>query len=438
MLKRTKSANQSVIADAVNNDHTAVTMSGNAQPDEDDYGYVSQEAADFYNKMMEKYNKMPDEPKFPANKKKVNTNLSSIKNDVTAALEREKEEANAPHKRRKKRDSYASEKVDEEEQFEETPPKPKPKPKPAPPPINFTDLLRMAEKKQFEPIVIEKKEVEEERPLTKKQKKELEREKEYLERKTNASHSKPSPNNRIPKLSSNNTNNNNRAIGNIPKLNESNVIKPSSNTKKTSSENKSRLNSETSPNPKSSYDLQKKSTNGIKKREDVQKPLKASDRSKPDDRFKKPMPPSTKPAASSSSYNPSPNRVIKKPEPTKSNNILEKKSYLFDSKQNSVKSTPKPDGLAKRPLTVNNGKAKEYSTTDSKLKQRLSLKSKEIPRNDLKPKEFPPRDMKPKQFPPRDLKTKQFPPPDVRRNGPPKKKMLVQKGNVNLTIIDLI
>jgi hypothetical protein len=36
-----------------------------AQPDEDDYGYVSQEASAFYNKLMEKYTSIPsEEPKF--------------------------------------------------------------------------------------------------------------------------------------------------------------------------------------------------------------------------------------------------------------------------------------------------------------------------------------------------------------------------------------
>jgi len=35
------------------------------QPDEDDYGYVSQEASAFYNKLMEKYTSTPlEEPKF--------------------------------------------------------------------------------------------------------------------------------------------------------------------------------------------------------------------------------------------------------------------------------------------------------------------------------------------------------------------------------------
>jgi protein SPT2 len=36
-----------------------------AQPDEDDYGYVSQEASAFYDRIMEKYTSVPsEEPKF--------------------------------------------------------------------------------------------------------------------------------------------------------------------------------------------------------------------------------------------------------------------------------------------------------------------------------------------------------------------------------------
>lgn len=99
MLKSTKSANKSAIQDAVDNDNTAVTLVGPAQPDEDDYGYVSQEASAFYNKMMEKYNNMPDEPKiFKDMKKHVNINLNGTKDRVKAALLREQEEAMMPHR----------------------------------------------------------------------------------------------------------------------------------------------------------------------------------------------------------------------------------------------------------------------------------------------------------------------------------------------------
>lgn len=68
-LKVIKSANKSVIEDAVDRDHTAITLAGPDQPDQDDYGYESQEAAALYEKMMQKYSKLPEEPKFPAGRK---------------------------------------------------------------------------------------------------------------------------------------------------------------------------------------------------------------------------------------------------------------------------------------------------------------------------------------------------------------------------------
>lgn len=137
MLKRTKSANQSVIDDAVDKNNTAVTLAGPCQPDEDDYGYVSQEAAAFYNKMMEKYSQMPDEPKFPLGKKKVSTNLNSTRDRVQAALEREKEEALLPHKRKRKRKEEEEDAGSQSPEAEEKPVmQQKSKPK-APPPMNF-------------------------------------------------------------------------------------------------------------------------------------------------------------------------------------------------------------------------------------------------------------------------------------------------------------
>ncbi|KAJ8981327.1 hypothetical protein NQ317_015460 [Molorchus minor] len=240
MLKRTKSANQSVIKDAIDNVNTAVTLAGPMQPDEDDYGYVSQEASAFYNKMMEKYSKMPDEPKFNMTKKKVSTNLSGTKDRVRAALEKEKEEAMMPHKRKRKhKDGKKETEEDEEgisyeapdrgdkdrgEEKYSAPPPPK-KPRPPPPSLNFAELLKIAEKKQFEPIVIEKKEKDDEKLLTKRQKKEMEKERESLQRrearreaerrglvppeknissnripKIGEKSSKPDENDRIPKL----------------------------------------------------------------------------------------------------------------------------------------------------------------------------------------------------------------------------------------------
>lgn len=114
MLRSTKSANKSVMEDAVDNVNTADTLNGlllillinmnliigarhqkyslssesSHTPffivkvsfgmflgffgDEDDYGYVSQEAAALYNKLLNKYENMPPEPpKFEPAKKEV-------------------------------------------------------------------------------------------------------------------------------------------------------------------------------------------------------------------------------------------------------------------------------------------------------------------------------------------------------------------------------
>jgi len=64
MLKVIKSANKSVLEDAIDNENTAITLQGPEQPDEDDYGYVSQEASALYRQIMDKYKSMPEDNKF--------------------------------------------------------------------------------------------------------------------------------------------------------------------------------------------------------------------------------------------------------------------------------------------------------------------------------------------------------------------------------------
>lgn len=60
--------------------------------------------------------------------------------------------------------------------------KPKPKRKSLPPPMGFAELLKLAEKKQHEPVMVEvKPKVEEERPMTKRQKMEYIQERERKE-----------------------------------------------------------------------------------------------------------------------------------------------------------------------------------------------------------------------------------------------------------------
>lgn len=57
-----------------------ILLTGPSQPDEDDYGYVSQEAAAFYNQLMDKYNKLPPEkPIFSNTEKKTINDIASTK-----------------------------------------------------------------------------------------------------------------------------------------------------------------------------------------------------------------------------------------------------------------------------------------------------------------------------------------------------------------------
>ncbi|XP_021119561.1 protein SPT2 homolog isoform X1 [Heterocephalus glaber] len=78
---------------------------------------------------------------------------------------------------------YNQVELEQEYEEEQEPPKVESKPKvplkSAPPPMNFTDLLRLAEKKQFEPVEIKVVKKTEERPMTAQELKE----REFLERK---------------------------------------------------------------------------------------------------------------------------------------------------------------------------------------------------------------------------------------------------------------
>ncbi|XP_066591747.1 protein SPT2 homolog [Prorops nasuta] len=199
-LKVCKAANKSVLADAVDNDNTAVTMAGPSQPDEDDYGYVSQEASAFYNKLISKYNSLPPEkPLFSEIGKKTVKDIARTKDRVKQALKQQEMEDALGHRRKRKssvvngehnnekefKDDIKDKVKEKEEKFEDDKPKTKKKPSLRPPPMDFSELLKLAEKKQHEPIIIETKpKVEEpERLMTKKQMKEYIKEKEWRERK---------------------------------------------------------------------------------------------------------------------------------------------------------------------------------------------------------------------------------------------------------------
>ncbi|XP_076635489.1 protein SPT2 homolog [Colletes latitarsis] len=196
-LKVCKAANKSVLEDAIDNENTAITMAGPSQPDEDDYGYVSQEASAFYNQLMNKYNSAPSEkPIFSDYGKRTIKDIASTKDRVKQALKQQEVEEALGHRRKRKSNTKETETEETEEKAEkadrsigdekvEQEEKPKHKRRPPPPVMDFNELLKIAEKKQHEPIVIDIKPKAEipERLMTKKQMKEYAKEKEWREKK---------------------------------------------------------------------------------------------------------------------------------------------------------------------------------------------------------------------------------------------------------------
>ncbi|XP_068627696.1 protein SPT2 homolog [Battus philenor] len=202
-LKVIKSANKSVLED-VDRTNTAVTRDGPDQPDQDDYGYVSQEATALYEKMMQKYSNLPDEPKFPSKTNSVSKDLNGTRERVKNALQHEDEPV--PHRRRRRGDGDKELspplKYEAEKKKEERPEKPKIR-KPAPPPMDFNQLLKLAEKKKCEPVDVAAKklvtEPEPDRLMTKKQKREYEEEMARRQRRQERIEAEKSGNRKVPK-----------------------------------------------------------------------------------------------------------------------------------------------------------------------------------------------------------------------------------------------
>ncbi len=199
MLQRTKSANRAVIDDARNLEDTADTLAGRRQCDEDDYGYESTAARNFYERFMNKYEKDPvDEGKiFSSGKSKRGTkDLSTTVARVKAALERgddeekrEKKDSAATSKRKSAEDEDQESKNNRDSQkrskreveMKEARQKRLKLARTSAPPASFQDLMRMAQEKQKEPMMpVEKKRVKPEaefdRPMTQKEKEEFLRE----------------------------------------------------------------------------------------------------------------------------------------------------------------------------------------------------------------------------------------------------------------------
>lgn len=154
------------------------------QPDEDDYGYTSNVSDQFHKKLMEKYQKLPDDKKFSSgtgrHKAMSKEEIQSTKERMKSALAMKDDEHHFRQPQQPRKSKQKSERDGVKMSLPSVPAekknfqKPKPKLKAAPI-VDFQQLLKLAEQKQHEEIVIEvptKKEPE--RLLTMKEKKELE------------------------------------------------------------------------------------------------------------------------------------------------------------------------------------------------------------------------------------------------------------------------
>lgn len=111
-----------------------------------------------------------------------------LQDRVKQALKQQELEENNGHRRKRKSCTLNTKEINIEEKTqnddidkikEDIDEKPKQKKKPLPPPMGFAELLKLAEKKQYEPVTIETKpKIEEERLMTKRQKEEYIQEKE--------------------------------------------------------------------------------------------------------------------------------------------------------------------------------------------------------------------------------------------------------------------
>ncbi|CAH2063127.1 unnamed protein product, partial [Iphiclides podalirius] len=238
-LKVIKSANKSVLEDAVDRNNTAVTREGPDQPDQDDYGYVSQEATALYEKMMQKYSKIADEPKFPTKTNSVIKDLNGTRERVRNALQHEDEPV--PHKRRRKGDNEKElsppPKYEPEKARNEKSEKPKVR-KPMPPPMDFNQLLKLAEKKKSEPVEVSTKkqiaEPEPDRLMTKRQKREYEEEMARRQRRQERIEAEKAGNRKVPVQKEDKPLEKEKkaepsGIGRIPKLSDKNVGSQRSN-----------------------------------------------------------------------------------------------------------------------------------------------------------------------------------------------------------------
>ncbi|KAK2714363.1 protein SPT2 homolog [Artemia franciscana] len=189
MLKRTKAASKAVLEGGADSEEE-LPDSSTYQPDEDDYGYVSQTASEMHKKLLSKYNMTNVERHVI--KPKNDGDLERVKRRVNDSLSKEMEEEAIPGRRRRKKKSQDATSEPEPVAIKENQTrveKEKPKkektekdknvivrPKVTQPTMSFQDIIKLAQVKQFEPIKAEPKkpvkDAEFERPMTEKEKKE--------------------------------------------------------------------------------------------------------------------------------------------------------------------------------------------------------------------------------------------------------------------------
>lgn len=289
--------------------------------------------------------------------------------------------------------------------------------KTAPPPLNFGELLKIAAQKQHEPVHVvteEKKDIE--RPLTSKEKKEIqEREARELRKKQlamvqkNATISCSKPQNRpINSIG----NGKNPTPGRIPKLQSSTVtnVKNVTNGVKLKSENPDRTKVSSYSKGKYNNSLPNRSEQSAlsSNRNDTKSSTNSSSlsigkkfsESRVGERQTYPIKNSNSSKITISS--------------DKNSIDLKHKSSLSGANSNRTQANGKP----LKP-SISDIKPRQFPPADVKSKKIVSstnIKSRPFPPNDVKPRQFPPADIKTRQFPPTDIKTRQFPPPDVRKS----------------------
>lgn len=375
-LKVIKSSKKFFSGDSTLDENTAMTME-NEQPDEDDYGYTSTVSDLFHKKLMEKYQKMPEEKKFSSSgkhkamsKDEIQRTKDRVKNAFASKEDDHSLKQGVQQRTSKVRSDNTSGAGPSAKSIQpldkRNGEKLKPKLKPAPI-VDFQELLKIAAQKQHEEITIEvptKKEPE--RLLTSKEKREL----EEIEAARRA-RQKP---NRIPKLGS--------AIPKAGETSKAGEKKQDRNNNSSDSITKKAATplSKLPPRPQSnSADSQRKPQSSIPSSSSKLRDALQKFDGSPRPSLSKMPAPSQKPP--SKSYPPTKSKELPSKVSNVSGNSSQKPSAL-----NGVLRNDKA-----RPSTSSKPPVRDFPPKDL-------MRSREFPPKDLiRSREFPPRNKRPNQ-----------------------------------------